>query len=823
LGSLDVVVHGAGLNRPRRVEEPNPSEVLGEIAPKLIGALHLFDALDDAPPKLFVALTSVIGVVGMPQNAWYAFANQSLDRSLGRFADRHTSVETASLAYSVWDEVGMGVKLGSVERLAKLGIDAIPVDEGAARFVELVTRDPGVREVVVTARLGAIDTWQPLMPPLPRAHRFVDRILSLDPGRALTCRTKLDLERDPYVRDHVYEGSHLLPAVFGLEAMAEAVAFVTGRAELAFPLSVEDVELTRPLVVHPARGLEIEIHAEVEEDGAGEADRQCVRAKIRCEQTGFEQTHFAARFVLGANGSDREQTVEIPTVALPIQPKQHLYGSVLFQGPRFQRIDEVNALDSKHCLFTASQGHAGETWLLGDPYFRDALLQSLQLCVVPDQCLPVRIDRWEIVDPGTARPVSRICKATIDGKEGDTYLGTVSSVSTDGKPIELLSGYRARTLLRRPGWPAAEQLAERGAVAVPTAVVEYSETGATAKAHRVHSLEGYGYQRQDTFAFRFPLTAQDSQSATRSLYFTRFFKWMGKMREVCGLNTPGAYVKILDMLRSNEITSATNAFQTTVLSTPRCNDIIEGRLWVERATAVDCDAVCEWWAIPFAPNEGDAQMFAWSHMTISAVQVLADGAVRATKWPDYFYRFLDLMGPRGSGASRAPSNSHDYGVCHFKESPGPRAAGVFLADEVFDTSFEDGNVVGNIYFAAYGAWQGRVRDRFFYALSPDHFCGRPDAELICTDFRMTQLREAMPFDRVRVEMRLLALYERAADLSFHYFRVAPDGSETKLAVGEHTAAWGTPIAGEGATAQDWPSKIMMELLGRVRERRPLAS
>ncbi len=822
-GSLDVVVHGAGLNQPRRVEEPNPSEVLNEIAPKLTGALHLFDALDDAPPKLFVALTSVIGVVGMPQNAWYAFANQSLDRSLGRFAGRHPSVETVSLAYSVWDEVGMGAKLGSVERLAKLGIDAIPVEEGAARFVELVTRDPGVREVVVTARLGALDTWQPLMPPLPRAHRFVDQILALEPGRELTCRTKLDLERDPYVRDHVYEGSHLLPAVFGLEAMAEAVAFVTGRADLPFPLSVEDVELTRPLVVHPERGLVIEIHAEVEDDDGGMPDRQCVHAKIRCQQTGFEQTHFAARFVLGASGREREQTVEIPTAALPIHPKTHLYGSVLFQGPRFQRIEQLNALDSEHCLFSASQGQEGETWLLGDPYFRDALLQSLQLCVVPDQCLPVRIDRWDIVDVGSTGPVNRVCRATIDGKEGDTYVGTVSSVSTGGEPIESLYGYRARTLLRRPEWPAVGQLAARGSVSDRPAVAKDSDTGATAQAHRVHSMKRYGYQNQDTFAFRFPMTAQDSQSATRSLYFTRFFKWMGQMREVCGLNTPGAYVKILDMLRSNEITSATNAFETTMLSTPRCNDIIEGRLWVERASAVDCDAVCEWWAIPFAPNEGDPQLFAWSHMTISAVEVLPTGAVRATKWPDYFHGFLELMGPRGSGVSRAPSNDYDYGVCHFKEMPGPRATGLLLADEVFNTSFEDGNVVGNIYFATYGVWQGRVRDRFFYELSPENFSGRPDTELICANFRMTQLREAMPFDRVRVEMRMVALYERAADLSFQYFRVAADGSETKLAVGEHTAVWATPVARDKAIAEYWPSKIMEGLLNRAAERRPLAS
>ena len=123
----------------------------------------------------------------------------------------------------------MGAKLGSIERLGKLGIGAIPVEEGVARFVELVTRDPGVREVIVTASLGGVDTRRTKMPELPRAHHFIDQIVTLEPGRELVCRTTLDLERDAYVRDHVDEGSHLSPAVFGLEAMAEAVAM--SRAE----------------------------------------------------------------------------------------------------------------------------------------------------------------------------------------------------------------------------------------------------------------------------------------------------------------------------------------------------------------------------------------------------------------------------------------------------------------------------------------------------------------------------------------------------------------------------------------------------------------
>ena len=66
-------------------------------------------------------------------------------------------------------------------------------------------RDPGAREVIVTGRLGGLDTWKPIVPALPRAHRFLEEVTTLELGRELVCRTTLDLDRDPYVRDHVYD------------------------------------------------------------------------------------------------------------------------------------------------------------------------------------------------------------------------------------------------------------------------------------------------------------------------------------------------------------------------------------------------------------------------------------------------------------------------------------------------------------------------------------------------------------------------------------------------------------------------------------------
>jgi enediyne polyketide synthase len=626
------------------------------------------------------------------------------------------------------------------------------------------------------------------------------------------CRAKLDLDRDPYVRDHVYEGSHLLPAVFGLEAMAQAVAHVTGQTELSFPLRIEDVELTRPLVVHAERGLPIELRAFVEAPRPESYGEMRVRAEIRSMQTGFERAHFSARFVLGAS-APTALTIESPARTLPIRPSVHLYGSVLFQGPRFQRITTIHQLDSKQCSFTARQGLSGEDWLLGDPYFRDALLQSLQLCVVPDQCLPIRIEQWDIVAPGAADLEERHARATIDAHRGDTYVGTVSAATTEGAPVERLGGYHARALLRRAEWPSAAELAARGAEPVSGLRPMAREGGARSRVNQptpwdggvfYRDVPGYGHEGQTAFFCRFPLSAQDSSSVSGSLSSTSYFRWAGKLREWGGMNTPGVYQGILEMLGSNSVMSATNECETRILKTPQRNDLIEGRYWMEYVNKGDAGNIFEWWRIPFPT--GEPEMIAWTRMRISAVKAVRHGVIASTDWPDFLYRFLKDMGDDAPEPTRGPDLELDLGATLFSKAPGPQP-GPLLAEQSFTTEQEDSNVVGNIYFANYSVWQARVTDRFFHSLGPHLFENRgSEGELYRADTKIQQLRDAVPFDEVSVVMRLDELYERGARLSYDFFRVEPKGA-TKIAAGTHLLTWALVERGAPPEIRDWPREL----------------
>lgn len=461
LGQITGVIHGAGLNKPRRVEQVSAEAAYLEVSPKVLGAINLCQALQNQPPKLFVGFSSVIGVIGMPGNAWYGFANEALDLILRRFEEQHPETFVLSVAYSVWDEVGMGARMNSVQALTKMGIDAIPKKEGVRRFLHLIENDPGSRQVIVAAR-DSLDTWRPKPNAMPAASRFLEQLRYVEPGVEVISRVHLSLERDAYVQEHVYKGSYLFPTVFGLEAMAQTVAYATGQSSFQ-SLCIENIRLERPIVVDPDTGVDIEIYAEVLERES-HSSKQRVLTGIRTERTGFAMDHFSATFVLDVNRDTPRDQVELPQKPLDIQPQQDLYGWLLFQGSRFQRLRQVYTLNSKKCVFRSEvrpcSSYAEEAWLLGDPFFRDSLLQSVQLMIPQDICLPVRIDSIELY-PFQSN-LSELCVGTAinEGRSGQDYNTTVFVITEDGRVVERLNGYQLRILEHRPANPTAEDLAD---------------------------------------------------------------------------------------------------------------------------------------------------------------------------------------------------------------------------------------------------------------------------------------------------------------------------------------------------------------------------
>lgn len=460
LGSIHGLIHGAGRNRPARAEQVALEAAEREIAPKLQGIINLCAALDPAPLKLVIGLGSIIGVTGMQGNSWYGYSNEALEHVLQRFQAQHPHLAALTLAYSVWADVGMGARLGSTERLAQMGIAAIPVEAGVQAFLDAVEFAQAPSQLVIASRLGGLDTWPVVREPsaLHRQWRFIDDVQSYEPGVELVVRARLSLDRDLYLNDHYYRGVYLFPTVFGLEAMAQAAACVLGVERLP-ALSIQNISLSRPIVVPKDNGALVELHALVlPAQRPGDAVR--VSVGIRTEHSGFKHDHFACTFVLVVPEDGRivaEHALALEGVftdepIAQLEPALDLYGGLLFQGPLFQRIQTVYAMSDEGSATRVRRGDAvyfseGEKapLVLGDPAFRDALLQTAQLSE-KGQYLPVHIERLDLVDlpqgvHGSLRVINQVT-----GRPDEALHCDVLAFDDVGEVVERLIGYQLKRM-----------------------------------------------------------------------------------------------------------------------------------------------------------------------------------------------------------------------------------------------------------------------------------------------------------------------------------------------------------------------------------------
>lgn len=104
-------------------------------------------------------------------------------------------------------------------------------------------------------------------------------------------------------------------------------------------------------------------------------------------------------------------------------------------------------------------------------------------------------------------------------------------------------------------------------------------------------------------------------------------------------------------------------------------------------------------------------------------------------------------------------------------------------------SFEETNLVGNVYYVNHLRWQGRCREMFLRDHSPG-VLARLSADLALVTLRCSceYLDELGAFDEIAVRMRLAGLSRHRIDLAFEYLVVSPDGGERLAARGEQSVA-----------------------------------
>lgn len=392
-GPVRGLIHGAGVNLPQSLSAVTAETLRAHLRPKVDG-LRVLLAEAGEGLSLAVAFGSIIGRRGLAGQSEYCLANDWMRHVVEDWAADHPSCRTHLLEWSLWSGVGMGVRLDTVDALRRQGITAIAPDEGAAVLLDVLGDAAAPTTLLLTARFPAGPTLAVDGPPAPLL-RFTERELTRTPCVEAVYQADLGARTDPYLDDHRISGTRVLPAVVGLEAMAQVATAVGHGGE---QWSFENVRLRAPVIVDGDAPHPVRLAALAGPDGTG--------VVLRDSADGFTTDRFTARLVPPALTPAATPALTPAATPAPVgaSAAHGFYDNGLFfHTGRFRRVASYGLLTAFRVEAEIEGG--ADDWfssfhspdlLLGDPGRYDAAIHALLACVPHREALPVGIDRFTV-------------------------------------------------------------------------------------------------------------------------------------------------------------------------------------------------------------------------------------------------------------------------------------------------------------------------------------------------------------------------------------------------------------------------------------------
>jgi acyl-CoA thioesterase FadM len=344
--------------------------------------------------------------------------------------------------------------------------------------------------------------------------------------------------------------------------------------------------------------------------------------------------------------------------------------------------------------------------------------------------------------------------------------------------------------------------AESGAVAALAVIVGQSAYTSQAE-HQLLKQLGYdetmfgikmtndGPHGQVLYFQRFPVAFKDNQSSSGSVAFSKYFDWTGLVREY---SVRPYRQGILETMRAEGAGLASQSMKARIWDDIREHDVVEVKVWLERVLESRSSFVTAFeWCVVLP--DGTTKKVAYTEQMVTWVRMSGDVNPRMGDLPPIFRKFLDEMAPVRN-KHIASVDQADARLLHFQLGDERSIAGnasgepVLLHEEEFQTTLEESNYVGNIYFAHYAKWLGATRDLWFHKEFPDVFSGTAgQGEFFSILCDIDHLQEAMPFDMVLVRMFLDKLFDTGLDLRFEYFLMDQNRVGRKLAVAKQRVVW----------------------------------
>ncbi|HEY3355538.1 MAG TPA: SDR family NAD(P)-dependent oxidoreductase, partial [Polyangia bacterium] len=457
-GRLDVVMHAAGLERSRLLEDKPQDEFDRVFGVKALGLCHLLRATADLPVQALVLFSSVAGRFGNGGQTDYSAANDFLCKTALALPRLRPGLRALALDWTAWAGAGMATRGSIPEMMRRAGIDMLPLDEGVP--VVRAELEAGTRgELVIGKGLGQLVAPRhetggldvaALERRLTAADRqpMISRVLRLDLYEGLGIETLLDPEAEPFLRDHAIDGTPVLPGVMGLEGFAEVARLLLPGYHVA---GIEDVRFEAPLKYYrrkPRPGLFRARLRRISPDVVLADLTLSAERSITIGEQFQETRHFSGTVRLSRVAGDA------PGLAPPVRRGRPVSEAdiyrIFFHGPSYRVLEGVEVGDGAlHGTMRADLppelARPGETLL--SPRAIELCLQTAgvyEIGATGRLALPAAIDR---IIAHAAPPRSATLRAEVTPRTGAGGLSFDARVcDLEGRVYLELNGYRTSAL-----------------------------------------------------------------------------------------------------------------------------------------------------------------------------------------------------------------------------------------------------------------------------------------------------------------------------------------------------------------------------------------
>jgi hypothetical protein len=328
-GPVSAIVHGAGVLADKRIAEKTDDRFNFVFDTKIGGLRALLDACAGDPLKAICLFSSVAARSGNQGQCDYAMANEILNKVAGAEAARRPGCRVKSLGWGPW-EGGM-VTPALKAHFAAMGVALIPLEVGAKMLVDELACAEDVELV-----LGAAPAEGPGI--------GGSREYSLD------MEVRLSRATHPFLADHSVKGAPVVPVVLVLEWFVRAARACRPDLHLK---AVRDLRVLSGVTIKDFDAV--------------------TTLRVRCRQLsngdgavlGLELWGARPAPHYSATAEMTERPARAPGRASGLSGLEAwgegVYGDVLFHGPDFQVIRELEGVSAEGMSATL-EGTAARGW-----------------------------------------------------------------------------------------------------------------------------------------------------------------------------------------------------------------------------------------------------------------------------------------------------------------------------------------------------------------------------------------------------------------------------------------------------------------------------